>query len=467
MKHGLKPPSAWPPQHPTCSIQPGDFTPGEWSVAIPFLPAPVWAVTTKPVYTSAALPVEVRESLANLSQWLASIGSSDEKTNTLYEVPSLLALGVPRLGSGGAAQLTGDPQLLIVSAAFHAHPFQDPMTGKNYVRARWFDTQNGVWLTPDPKGYVDSSNLYAFAGGDPVNGRDPMGTQTGSQAGTPSGTSTSDCEFVLVVNRVPYRPYLEDCTGKVVVLPEEKPPIDCSRGCIGPAPPPRPSTATIGAPRAAPGLPATQYGSYSDRALGLLMAMGDAVNGMTNALEWEINRRPPVIFEPQSQTQAAVKRNFELVTGVTGTYSVLRGGFQTINRRSPTRVPVKEPLVEADFEYNGKIYSDANPTARAPGFRTGERIEGLSAANRDTTHAHAEIGGMHQPYAAGLRGGSATLRVSGQTICPFCKGDIKKFARMLRLERLKVVDFETGRVYEFVGDELLPVKQGGKGWKQK
>ncbi|HEV8657778.1 MAG TPA: HNH/ENDO VII family nuclease [Thermoanaerobaculia bacterium] len=148
---------------------------GNWGASLPFLPAPAWAVATKPVYTSAELPVEVRESLANLAQWLASIGSSEEKTSTLYEVPSLLALGAPRLASGGAALLSGDPQLLIVSSGFHAHPFQDPMTGKNYVRARWFDTQNGVWLTPDPAGYTDSPNLYSYASADPVNGRDPTG----------------------------------------------------------------------------------------------------------------------------------------------------------------------------------------------------------------------------------------------------------------------------------------------------
>ena len=154
---------------------------GDWGATVPFLPAPVWAVETRPVYTSATLPVEVRESLANLSQWLASIESGDDETSTLYEVPNLLALGAPRLGSGGAAQLSGDPQLLIVSAGFHAHPFQEPMTGKNYVRARWFDPQTGVWLTPDPEGYADSSNLYAFAGADPVNLRDPSGEITRSQ----------------------------------------------------------------------------------------------------------------------------------------------------------------------------------------------------------------------------------------------------------------------------------------------
>src|SRR5207248_4129286 len=58
---------------------------------------------------------------------------------------------------------------------FQAHPFAEPMNGKNYVRARWYDPVTGTWLTPDPLGYHDSSNLYAYAGGDPVNGRDPTG----------------------------------------------------------------------------------------------------------------------------------------------------------------------------------------------------------------------------------------------------------------------------------------------------
>lgn len=43
------------------------------------------------------------------------------------------------------------------------------------VRERWLDPQTGSFLSPDPKGYVDSANLYAFAGGDPVNRRDPTG----------------------------------------------------------------------------------------------------------------------------------------------------------------------------------------------------------------------------------------------------------------------------------------------------
>jgi len=52
------------------------------------------------------------------------------------------------------------------------------MTGLVYARHRWIDPRTGTFLTPDPQGYGDSSNLYAFAGGDPVNGRDPTGEIT-------------------------------------------------------------------------------------------------------------------------------------------------------------------------------------------------------------------------------------------------------------------------------------------------
>jgi RHS repeat-associated protein len=162
----------------------GDARGAAWSTSTRYLAAPSWAVETKPVFASSAMPIEVRESLAGLSQWLASIPAGGSKTTTLYEVPTLYALGAPRT----AAFTGGDPQRLIVSSPFHAHPFQDPLTGQNYVRARWFDLHSGAWLTPDPGGYVDGSNLYAYAGGDPVNASDPTGRQTeGSDDDPPQG----------------------------------------------------------------------------------------------------------------------------------------------------------------------------------------------------------------------------------------------------------------------------------------
>jgi RHS repeat-associated protein len=63
----------------------------------------------------------------------------------------------------------------IVAAAFHAHPFTEPMTLLNYVRARWYHPMTGMFLSPHPKGYIDSSNLYAYAAAEPVNQRDSSG----------------------------------------------------------------------------------------------------------------------------------------------------------------------------------------------------------------------------------------------------------------------------------------------------
>jgi RHS repeat-associated protein len=51
----------------------------------------------------------------------------------------------------------------------------DPVTGMAYARARWYDARNAHWLSEDPLGAVDSTNLYAFVGWQPNMGRDPLG----------------------------------------------------------------------------------------------------------------------------------------------------------------------------------------------------------------------------------------------------------------------------------------------------
>ena len=60
-------------------------------------------------------------------------------------------------------------------ARFKGAPFQEPFTGLINMRDRWYDPRTGTFLSPDPEGYVDSSNLYSYCHGDPVNCTDPTG----------------------------------------------------------------------------------------------------------------------------------------------------------------------------------------------------------------------------------------------------------------------------------------------------
>jgi RHS repeat-associated protein len=58
---------------------------------------------------------------------------------------------------------------------FHG-AFTDPVTGFAYHRARWYDPRSASWLSEDPLGAIDSTNLYAFAGLRPHVSVDPLGT---------------------------------------------------------------------------------------------------------------------------------------------------------------------------------------------------------------------------------------------------------------------------------------------------
>ena len=51
----------------------------------------------------------------------------------------------------------------------------DPRSGLYYFGARYYDPEVGRWLTPDPMGFVDGMNLYAYVNNNPINLIDPYG----------------------------------------------------------------------------------------------------------------------------------------------------------------------------------------------------------------------------------------------------------------------------------------------------
>jgi RHS repeat-associated protein len=65
---------------------------------------------------------------------------------------------------------------------FHGYPYREPAMQLLQARDRWMDTGTGTWLTADAQGAIDSSNLYAFCGRDPVNCVDPTGLSGWSPA---------------------------------------------------------------------------------------------------------------------------------------------------------------------------------------------------------------------------------------------------------------------------------------------
>jgi RHS repeat-associated protein len=52
---------------------------------------------------------------------------------------------------------------------------RDADTGLMYYRARWYDPQQGRFLSEDPIGLEGGVNLYAYVGNDPANSSDPLG----------------------------------------------------------------------------------------------------------------------------------------------------------------------------------------------------------------------------------------------------------------------------------------------------
>lgn len=131
----------------------------------PVMPLPPWMLDASGRASTAAFPVIQRESISALAELLAATSSGQTRKRTLLELHNLYLVASE---NSKTRVLTG----------FKAAPFLEPATGLVYLRNRWFDASTGTFLTPDPMGYGDSSNLYVFGQADPVNNSDPLGLES-------------------------------------------------------------------------------------------------------------------------------------------------------------------------------------------------------------------------------------------------------------------------------------------------
>jgi RHS repeat-associated protein len=183
-----------------------------------------------------------------------------------------------------------------------------PSTGSlgiYYARARAYDAGLGRFLQPDPAGYSDGLNPYAFVHNSPVNGADPTGLCGIVSYYSPGSDGVWDGTGDLVVTGGTYSYYLDfsDCANS--------PPIPSTgSGKTSPKPPPAP----------AQGNEAHHYGSAAPTtctpsdAFNALKAPGMSAPGAPAAQE---NTTSPIdlwhIFTPNQITQVVNTPNMTLV----------------------------------------------------------------------------------------------------------------------------------------------------------
>jgi len=170
-----------------------------------YVPSPIAAAATPPrlpelEVASGAGPAQVSayalftaEDLSSLAAYSLLDSSEAERLPPLgryrlFERESSIPRPVEhavisKLASGLPTWVAGDnvKRWRYLGPESHRVTFQglwtDPVTGLSYARNRWLDTRNGVWLSEDPRGAVDSTNLYAGFGWMPHAVTDPFGLQ--------------------------------------------------------------------------------------------------------------------------------------------------------------------------------------------------------------------------------------------------------------------------------------------------
>ena len=103
---------------------------------------------------------------------LGSVVALTDTTGSVVQQYSYTVHGERTVKSASGTILDESAALSVY--AFTGRRFDAPF-GLHYYRQRYYSATLGRFISTDPLDYVDGMNLYAYVGGSPVNGIDPLG----------------------------------------------------------------------------------------------------------------------------------------------------------------------------------------------------------------------------------------------------------------------------------------------------